>query len=228
MWRNYLTVGIRALLKSRVYAVINIVGLAIGLAACLLILTYVRYEFSYDNWLPEAENTYELATEYLPSPQGQQPGLSLTTAYVAGSALKKDFPQVERVVWASSQNVTFLQDGTPTAAKKSFITDGPLFDIVRAPFVRGSAATALDDRDGHPLARACRLCRPHRLDARRPRPPGTPPRGLIEKGEKAHVAQLSYGRPARAREEPHLRLHQPVRAGDRPGRLPADPALRPV
>jgi len=52
MWRNYLTVGIRALLKSRVYAVINIVGLAIGLAACLLILTYVRYEFSYDNWLP--------------------------------------------------------------------------------------------------------------------------------------------------------------------------------
>jgi putative ABC transport system permease protein len=145
MWRNYLTVGIRALLKSRVYAVINIVGLAIGLAACLLILTYVRYEFSYDNWLPEAENTYELATEYLPSPQGQQPGLSLTTAYIAGGALKKDFPQVERVVWASSQNVTFLQDGTPTAAKKSLITDGPMFDIIRAPFVRGSAATALDD-----------------------------------------------------------------------------------
>lgn len=145
MWRNYLTVGIRALLKNRVYAVINIAGLAIGLAACLLILTYVRYEFSYDSWLPNAENTYELATEYLPSPQGQQPGLSLTTAYVAGAALKKDFPQVDRVVWASSQNVTFLQDGTPSEAKKSLVTDGPLFDIVRAPFVRGNPATALDD-----------------------------------------------------------------------------------
>ncbi len=145
MWRNYLTVGIRALLKNRVYAVINIAGLAIGLAACLLILTYVRYEFSYDSWLPNAENTYELATEYLPSPQGQQPGLSLTTAYVAGAALKKDFPQVDRVVWASSQNVTFLQDGTPSEAKKSLVTDGPLFDIVRAPFLRGNPATALDD-----------------------------------------------------------------------------------
>jgi len=145
MWRNYLIVGIRALLKNRVYAVINIVGLAIGLAACLLILTYVRYEFSYDNWLPNGENTYELATEYLPSPGGQQPGLSLTTAYTAGGALKKDFPQVESVVWASSQNVTFLQDGMPTAAKKSLITDGPLFDVVRIPFVRGSAATALTD-----------------------------------------------------------------------------------
>ncbi|HEX7851803.1 MAG TPA: ABC transporter permease, partial [Sphingomonas sp.] len=145
MWRNYLTVGIRALLKNRVYAVINIVGLAIGLAACLLILTYVRYEFSYDNWLPEAQNTYEMATEYLPSPGGQQPGTSLTTAYIAGGALKKDFPQVDRVVWASSQNVTFLQDGAPTAAKKALITDGPLFDIVRVPFVRGDGATALND-----------------------------------------------------------------------------------
>ena len=44
MWRNYLTVGIRALAKNRAYAAINIVGLAIGLAACVLILLYVRYE----------------------------------------------------------------------------------------------------------------------------------------------------------------------------------------
>ena len=48
MWRNYLTVGIRALGKNRTYAFINILGLALGLAACLLILLYVRYETSYD------------------------------------------------------------------------------------------------------------------------------------------------------------------------------------
>ena len=55
MWRNYLTVGYRALTKNRTYAFINIVGLAIGLAACLMILLYVRYETSYDSWLPDAE-----------------------------------------------------------------------------------------------------------------------------------------------------------------------------
>ena len=54
MWRNYFTVGIRALVKNRTYAFINIVGLAIGLAACLLILLYVRYELSYDSWVPNA------------------------------------------------------------------------------------------------------------------------------------------------------------------------------
>ena len=145
MWRNYLTVGIRALLKNRVYAFINIAGLAIGLAACLIILTYVRYEFSYDSWVKDAENTYELSTVYLPSPEGQQPGESLTTAYVAGAALKKDFPEVERVVWASSQNVAFVQNGAPTSAKKALVTDGALFDVLRVPFVRGSPKTALDD-----------------------------------------------------------------------------------
>ena len=57
MWRNYMTVGVRALVKNKTYAFINIFGLAIGLAACLMLLLYVRYETTYDQWLPNAENT---------------------------------------------------------------------------------------------------------------------------------------------------------------------------
>ena len=64
MWRNYLTVGLRALAKNRTYAFINIFGLAIGLAACLMLLLYVRYETSYDEWLPNAENTYQFQSHY--------------------------------------------------------------------------------------------------------------------------------------------------------------------
>ena len=63
MWRNYMIVGIRALTKNRTYAFINIVGLAIGLAACLLLLVYVNYETTYDRSLPNAENTYEFQTD---------------------------------------------------------------------------------------------------------------------------------------------------------------------
>ena len=44
MWRNYLTVAVRALAKSRTYSIINIAGLAIGMAACLMILLFIRYE----------------------------------------------------------------------------------------------------------------------------------------------------------------------------------------
>ena len=59
-----MTVGVRALTKNKTYAFINIFGLAIGLAACLMLLLYVRYETSYDNWLPNAENTYQFQSHY--------------------------------------------------------------------------------------------------------------------------------------------------------------------
>src|SRR3546814_20086372 len=60
MWRNYLTVALRALAKNRAYTIINIAGLSLGIAACLLILSYVRYEFSYDECLPDSENVFPL------------------------------------------------------------------------------------------------------------------------------------------------------------------------
>ena len=60
MWRNYLTVAIRALIKNRTYAFINIFGLTIGLAACLSVLLYIRYELSYDSWLADADRTFQL------------------------------------------------------------------------------------------------------------------------------------------------------------------------
>jgi len=145
MWRNYLIVGLRALAKSRTYAAINIVGLAIGLAACLIILTFVRYEFSYDAWLPNADNTYEFQTIYHPTPTGGLAGTSQSTSLAAEQSLQKDFPQIERAVWLSSQGTVILKNGIPGTAVKSYITDGPLFDVLRVPFVRGDAATALDD-----------------------------------------------------------------------------------
>src|SRR5687767_10170753 len=55
MFRNYVTVAIRNLVNNKLYSAINIGGLAVGLAACLLILLFVRDELSYDRWLPNAE-----------------------------------------------------------------------------------------------------------------------------------------------------------------------------
>src|SRR5687768_7997159 len=98
MWRNYLTVGLRALTKNKTYAFINIFGLAIGLAACLMILLYVRYEMSYDQWLPNAENTYQFQSHFTDPESGEKSKLQMTS-YVAGGALKKDFPQVDKAVY---------------------------------------------------------------------------------------------------------------------------------
>ena len=70
MWRNYLTVGLRALAKNRTYAFINIFGLALGMAACLMILLFVRYEMSYDRWMPEADRAYQFQAWYAPTETG--------------------------------------------------------------------------------------------------------------------------------------------------------------
>ena len=55
MWRNYLTVGLRALTRDPLFAAINLFGLAIGLAGCLMIILFIRYELSFDDWLPDAD-----------------------------------------------------------------------------------------------------------------------------------------------------------------------------
>src|ERR1700754_3098153 len=124
MWRNYLMVGLRALTKNKTYAFINIFGLTIGIAACLLILTYVRYEFSYNAWLPGADRTFQLQTDFHATPSGGLEVKSQTTAYAASTAVRKDFPQFDRVVYATGQGAIFVQDGQPTPTADSGFTDG--------------------------------------------------------------------------------------------------------
>ena len=56
MLKNYLKVAFRSLVKQRIYSVINILGLSVGIASALLITLYVQYEFSYDKYLTNAAN----------------------------------------------------------------------------------------------------------------------------------------------------------------------------
>jgi putative ABC transport system permease protein len=143
MWRNYLTVGVRALAKNKTYAFINIFGLALGLAACLLILLYVRYERSYDAWMPGADRAFQLQDYYKATPNGGEEMALQMTSYASGKALVKDFPQIENAVYVSSSAATILQKGEPSAPEHFNFVSGNLFDILQMPFVKGNRATAL-------------------------------------------------------------------------------------
>ena len=146
MWRNYLTVGIRALTKNRAYAVINILGLAIGLAACVLILLYVRYERSYDDWMRGADRVFQLQTNYKATDTGGEEMHLQVSSIAAGRALLKDFPQqIEQLVWIRSFSPVVIQDGRAGEIEDLRMADGNLFAIFDVPFVRGSARTALPD-----------------------------------------------------------------------------------
>ncbi|MEM6843865.1 MAG: ABC transporter permease, partial [Bacteroidota bacterium] len=60
MLRSYLKIAYRNLLKNKVFSLINILGLAIGMAACLLILQYVTFELSYDNFHKKGDQIYRV------------------------------------------------------------------------------------------------------------------------------------------------------------------------
>lgn len=141
MWRNYWTVAIRALAKNKTYSVINIAGLAIGMAACILILLYIRYEQSYDTWLPDAENTYEIQAWY-PHPQDGEPGFFQMSAYVSKAAAVKDFPQIQASAYIADNGPVFLKDGQAQSTEDWFFTDDDFLKVVSLPLVAGTSLTA--------------------------------------------------------------------------------------
>lgn len=136
MWRNYLTVGLRALAKNRTYAFINLFGLAIGLAACLLILLYVQYERSYDSWLPDVNRTYQLQVYYQSKSNGDAFD-NQGAPYVAKAALLKDFPQIESATYTGGPQVNLIKDGEATLVEDGRLVDSAFLDTIALPMVEG-------------------------------------------------------------------------------------------
>ena len=152
MLRNYLTVGLRALAKNRTYAFINIFGLALGLAAAVLILLYVRYELSYDGWMKEADRAYQFQNYYKADARGSEEMNLQITSFISGRALAKDFPQVEKLVYVWSFGPVILQDGVAKKTEHVRMVDNNLFDILQVPFVRGDPHHVLDDNNSLALS----------------------------------------------------------------------------
>lgn len=141
MWRNYWTVAVRALAKNKTYSVINIAGLAIGMAACIMILLYINYEKSYDSWLPDVQNTYELQT-WSPHPSDGQPFFDQMAAYVTKDRIKKDYPEVTAAVYALDSEPVFTKDGQASPTKNYLIADDDFLKVVNLPLVAGTTLGA--------------------------------------------------------------------------------------
>jgi putative ABC transport system permease protein len=137
MWRNYLNVGIRSLAKNKAYSIINIAGLAIGMAACLMILLYVRYEMSYDRQIQGSENIYQFQSWYKSDDTGEENKLQMTP-YAAGKALKKDFPQIESEVYVQRIEPVFVKDGQASSTEDFMFTDGNFLEVMPLPIAKGS------------------------------------------------------------------------------------------
>jgi putative ABC transport system permease protein len=141
MWRNYWTVAVRALAKNKTYSLINVAGLAIGMAACIMILLYVRYEQSYDSWLPNVENVYQVQT-WTPHPQDGEPTFAQVSAYVAKEKIQKDFPQVLDSTFVVYGGPVFYRNGEASPTDDYLYTDNDFLKVVELPLASGSTLTA--------------------------------------------------------------------------------------
>jgi putative ABC transport system permease protein len=142
MLTNYLKIAIRNLLRQKVYAVINVFGLAIGLLCCLIILLYVQDELSYDRFHEKADRIYRMVLD-LGMPTGTNELASTPSALTP--ALLQDFPEIEQAVrFYKYFGGASVSHGDKRFQEDSFFfADAAVFDMFTYRFLAGDAKTAL-------------------------------------------------------------------------------------
>ena len=92
MFKNYLKIAVRNLLRHKTYSLVNILGLSIGIACTLLIMLWVFDELNYDSFHKKGKNIYRINS--LVKLSGKEMDMAVTSDMM-GAALKKDYPQVK-------------------------------------------------------------------------------------------------------------------------------------
>ena len=143
MLTNYLKIAWRNLRKQPGLTFINVFGLALGLACCLLIMLYVADELSYDRYNAKADRIYRIHTDVK---FGGTDSRSAVSADPIGPTLKQDYPQVEQFVRLHQRGTWLVKRaGSTNSLREDNITfaDSTLFDVFTLPLVAGNPRTAL-------------------------------------------------------------------------------------
>ena len=144
MWSHHLLSLYRALTRHRLYAALNVLGLAVGVAVFLVLWLDVRFETGFDRWIPDAQDTYRV-DEVLTRP-GLSPRHSAKTTSVIAPLLKADYPQIvasTHMIWDQHP----VTRGLTTGREDIRYVDADFFKVLALPLARGDAATALSAPD---------------------------------------------------------------------------------
>ena len=143
MLKNYLTIAYRNLRKHSFYTLINILGLAVGIASCLIIVAYVTHELSFDRHHQDADRIYRVDCEIKFGPNHMK--LAVGPAPLA-EALRNDYPEVETAgrFWNDG---SMLVKRTEQNIKETGVVyaDSSIFRIFTIPFIEGNPKQALRD-----------------------------------------------------------------------------------
>ena len=156
MFKNYFKTALRNLKRNKAYAIINTLGLAVGIAACLLIFLVVQFETSFDNFHPKKNSIYRVVTEF-----HNQGGVSYSpgAAFPVAKDLRIDFPQLKEVASIFQQGGEITVEDRKIQQKKLqednfYYAEPQFFTMFNFPFLAGDAKTALNDPNSAILTQA--------------------------------------------------------------------------
>lgn len=144
MLKTYIKIAVRHFRKNKIFSLLNITGLAIGMAACLLILQYVSFKLSYDQFHREANQIYRVVNDRYQNGKLIQHG---TITYSAiGKAMNDDFEEViqnTRIV-PGGEKIIFHSD-KKLSEEKTLFADNSFFSIFSFPLLTGNETLVLND-----------------------------------------------------------------------------------
>jgi putative ABC transport system permease protein len=143
MIKNYIKTAFRSLVKNKSFTAINVLGLALGLAACLLIVFYVFDELSYDRYNVNADRIYRVNEDLKLGDNKVQYAVCMPPL---AQTLKNDFPQVENTVRLKAGGGMHVKKGNENILEYNMIfADPSIFDVFTLPVLYGDKATALTE-----------------------------------------------------------------------------------
>jgi putative ABC transport system permease protein len=145
MIRNMLIVTYRSLIKNKTYTTINIIGLALGISAFIMISAYVHFEKSFDRMHADADGIYRVESQFYKAGELTDNWATSTNGY--GPAMKANMPEIAsftRINWNNSERVVRYKDIKFREPHVCF-ADTNFFKFFSFPLVKGDAATVLRD-----------------------------------------------------------------------------------
>lgn len=142
MLKNYFKIAWRNLINNKIYSLICIIGLSLGVACSLLLFLFVQDELSFDRFHQQADDIYTVKTTFV---EGGETDSFIGTPGALAATLKSDYPQVDKAsrIRQGGDNLTFIHKENKIKVNDFFLTDPDFFDILSYTFICGNKEKAL-------------------------------------------------------------------------------------
>ena len=154
MLRNYILIAFRNIQRNKVYAALNVMGLTVGIAACMLLFVVVKFNQSFDSFHANKGNIYRIGSEF-----HNEGGVdySAGSSFPTAKAIRLDFPQIKQVAsiysWGDGIISEVGQQRKKFNEENIFFAESSFFEIFNFPWLIGDPKQSLSQPNNVALSR---------------------------------------------------------------------------